>query len=144
MKRKQFLRSTGKGLLALGCCGATSVVTSCTNYYFAKYVENNNTLKIDKLEFKEHAFVLIEHRALPKPLYVEADFENQPLALLLECSHKNCQVRPIERGFACPCHGSEFDKTGHVVKDPADKPLYRFEAWQDESYIYVDLPLENT
>lgn len=41
------------------------------------------------------------------------------------CTHLGCNVRYEENRerFACPCHGSVFDKLGRVVHGPAPRPL---------------------
>lgn len=39
------------------------------------------------------------------------------------CTHLGCNVKRTKVGFACPCHGSRFDKNGRVVHGPAPKPL---------------------
>ena len=31
------------------------------------------------------------------------------------CTHLGCNVKRTKVGFACPCHGSRFDKNGRVV-----------------------------
>jgi nitrite reductase/ring-hydroxylating ferredoxin subunit len=41
------------------------------------------------------------------------------------CTHLGCNVKRGGPGFACPCHGSQFDENGQVVHGPAPKPL----AW---------------
>jgi len=45
------------------------------------------------------------------------------------CTHQGCEVeyatQPQE--FICPCHDSQYDKTGEVVKGPAKNRLPRFE-----------------
>lgn len=48
-------------------------------------------------------------------------------ALLNRCSHLGCPVRfvPLESSFSCPCHGSEYDLGGRVLKGPAVRPLKR-------------------
>ncbi len=40
------------------------------------------------------------------------------------CTHLGCTVRDDgERGFACPCHGSRYDRDGRVATGPAPWPL---------------------
>ncbi len=39
------------------------------------------------------------------------------------CTHLGCNVKRGGPGFACPCHGSQFDESGQVVQGPAPKPL---------------------
>jgi len=39
------------------------------------------------------------------------------------CTHLGCTVKRGGPGFACPCHGSQFDDNGRVVEGPAPKPL---------------------
>lgn len=45
------------------------------------------------------------------------------LALSTICPHLGCQVNLKEAGFSCPCHGSQFDKDGRLVRGPAQKGL---------------------
>lgn len=44
-------------------------------------------------------------------------------AYSLTCTHLGCIVDEAGEGFACPCHGSRFDKSGAVLEGPAKKPL---------------------
>ncbi len=44
-------------------------------------------------------------------------------ALSLVCTHLGCTVEVQPDGFACPCHGSRFNRAGHPVKGPATAPL---------------------
>ena len=44
-------------------------------------------------------------------------------ALSLVCTHLGCNVESKVDGFACPCHGSHFDKDGNVTHGPAEKHL---------------------
>ncbi|MFQ5677702.1 MAG: ubiquinol-cytochrome c reductase iron-sulfur subunit [bacterium] len=44
-------------------------------------------------------------------------------ALSAVCTHLGCIVSEAEWGFACPCHGSRFDKQGKVIGGPAPKAL---------------------
>ncbi|HEU0006771.1 MAG TPA: Rieske 2Fe-2S domain-containing protein [Terriglobia bacterium] len=39
------------------------------------------------------------------------------------CTHLGCIVKPAAEGFECPCHGSQFARTGAVTKGPAPRAL---------------------
>ena len=40
------------------------------------------------------------------------------------CTHLGCKINKVENGrFVCPCHGSEYDLQGKVIKGPAHKNL---------------------
>lgn len=44
------------------------------------------------------------------------------------CTHLGCitQWKPELNLIACPCHGSKFQRDGHVVAGPAPRPLPHF------------------
>jgi cytochrome b6-f complex iron-sulfur subunit len=44
-------------------------------------------------------------------------------AISLVCPHLGCSVDKAEDGYSCPCHGSQFDSNGALLRGPADKPL---------------------
>ena len=44
-------------------------------------------------------------------------------ALSLVCTHLGCTVGQKDTGFTCPCHGSQYDANGNVLRGPAQKPL---------------------
>lgn len=44
--------------------------------------------------------------------------------LSAHCTHLGCVINQIENGrLVCPCHGSEYDLNGRVIKGPAYKNL---------------------
>jgi Rieske Fe-S protein len=48
-------------------------------------------------------------------------------ALTATCTHEGCTVTGFSnQAFVCPCHGSQFNATGAVVKGPASSPLRQF------------------
>ena len=60
-------------------------------------------------------------------------------ALSLVCPHLGCQVDIKNAGFECPCHGSQFNSDGGLVKGPANSPLrkLRVETTQ-EGHLVLD------
>jgi Rieske Fe-S protein len=51
------------------------------------------------------------------------------VALASQCTHYICTVKNFSGSvYVCPCHGSQFDVTGEVVRGPATKPLQRYDT----------------
>ena len=49
------------------------------------------------------------------------------VALTAECTHQACIVSlGTQNSFVCPCHGSEYDTSGHVIVGPAIAPLRQY------------------
>jgi Rieske Fe-S protein len=63
------------------------------------------------------------------------------LALSLVCTHLGCTVDESREGFACPCHGSLFDRQGGLLRGPASRPLRRLRLETDATgnlVLYTD------
>ncbi len=55
------------------------------------------------------------------------------LALNITCTHKKCDTEFDGSGFACPCHGSTYDKNGKVTNGPAKKNLKSYKTTFNEA-----------
>ncbi len=58
-------------------------------------------------------------------------------ALSLVCTHLGCTVEVTPKTVVCPCHGSVFDRSGKVVRGPADRPLERYEVEDRGEFLAV-------
>lgn len=48
-------------------------------------------------------------------------------ALTSTCTHQACTISNVSAGvYTCPCHGSQFDPSGRVVRGPAGAALHVF------------------
>jgi ubiquinol-cytochrome c reductase iron-sulfur subunit len=70
----------------------------------------------------------IDSRPIPPGTQIkpEKTVSKEWIALSGTCTHAGCRIlRTLDRpsGFICPCHGSEFDIYGHVVRGPAKHNL---------------------
>ena len=54
--------------------------------------------------------------------------KNNFMAMNSACTHKGCEVIKRKTFFECPCHNSEFDLKGNVLKGPAEEPLQTFKT----------------
>ena len=51
------------------------------------------------------------------------------VAVTAQCTHEACVVSSATGStYVCPCHGSEFDMSGHVVVGPASVALRQFQT----------------
>jgi len=60
-------------------------------------------------------------------------------AISLECTHLGCLLNVVDRGFFCPCHGSDFGPQGQVYSGPATEPLPWHEVMNREGRIWVHM-----
>ncbi len=144
MNRKEFIRTCGFACLS----GSTllALLESCasTNYY-AKTIYNNNKIIISKSEFIENVknrkikrkHVFVNHDKYNFPICVFKLNEEIYTALLMECTHKGCELIAQGDFLVCPCHGSEFTNHGQVLNPPAEQNLKSFKTIVDTDNIYL-------
>ena len=60
-------------------------------------------------------------------------------AISMECTHLGCLVNVIDRGFFCPCHGSEFGPLGQAYSGPATIPLPWYTIAIRENRLWVNV-----
>jgi Rieske Fe-S protein len=86
----------------------------------------------------------LELEDLERDLLVIHPTKDEYLALDIKCTHRACDLGYSKEDLllVCPCHGSQFDLTGAVVKGPATKPLnyYHAELQGDEVIVTVYSP----
>lgn len=61
--------------------------------------------------------------------------------LSAQCSHLGCEIKTLQEGkLICPCHGSQFDLQGQVLKGPAVKNLrpLKFDYLAPDKIYLVD------
>lgn len=147
MDRKKFIKSCciipGMGL------SATSLfLQSCAkSTYFVQAVPDKNILtikksafiKIDKDKTSERAYILVETDQFNFPIGLYKLENNTYSALLMECTHKGCELHPNGSFLVCPCHGSEFSNKGVVQNPPAEENLKSFPVKSDNENIYIQL-----
>lgn len=69
------------------------------------------------------------------PLYVLALGGNAYAVVSSICTHLQCTVNVEGAQLICPCHGSTFDRTGRVLRGPAQQALRRVPASVDAEGI---------
>jgi Rieske Fe-S protein len=56
------------------------------------------------------------------------------------CTHEQCTINQFgSQTFTCPCHGSQYNTTGGVVRGPAAQSLRRFNASISNDVLTITL-----
>ncbi len=60
------------------------------------------------------------------------------LAFSRKCTHLGCTIGGFENGVSlCPCHGSQYDTGGNVVRGPSQTPLRKYTATISGSTVTI-------
>jgi len=83
----------------------------------------------------------LEVEDMQKDILVVHQTKGNYIAVDLKCKHRGCDINyeTEQKKFVCPCHGSEYDLGGRVLKGPTKAPLsyYHAELKGDEVVITV-------
>lgn len=135
MDRKHFLKKCA-GLAGAGVLFPL-LWQSCKGFAYISHTTEADRIRVKKSDFAEHPFVLIQPVNLPAPIYLTKLENDEYSALLLQCTHRACEVRPAVKELQCPCHGSVFSNTGEVLESPAERPLRRFQVIENGENLYI-------
>lgn len=98
---------------------------------------------VDNKEYKEGTFVpvIFERGKLGeldrRVAYVRRDGAEEFTIISNTCMHLGCPVQFKTTGFACPCHGGQYDVEGIRTAGPPIRPLNRFEYKVDNGNLLV-------
>ena len=146
MDRKEFIKSYG--IACLGGSALSVFLQSCASTnYFAQTSLTENKIILPKAEFiktqddktSQRKYVLVKTDQLNFPVCIYKSGEENYTALLMECTHKGCELQPQGDFLICPCHGSEFNNKGIAQNPPAEENLRTFLITTDHENIYIQL-----
>jgi Rieske Fe-S protein len=99
----------------------------------SSFAQKRLALGLDKAEKLKTVGGFAILKVQDKDILFIRDTEETVRALNPVCSHKKCLVgySAEKKRIVCPCHGSNYDLDGKVLKGPAEKPLQVYEATLD-------------
>lgn len=135
MERREFLRNT------VAFCGALSLfsIEGCTPSRSVTGEFENGKLKIKKIDFAQDKWIVVNSNKTNGPVLLSKNDQGEYSAVLMICTHKQCEVKPAGTLLSCPCHGAEFSFTGKVLKEPADKDLQSYPTSANGEYVYIQI-----
>ena len=68
---------------------------------------------------------MILYNSITSNLIVKEDNTLEKYAINAVCTHLGCVVpwNKAQNKYMCPCHGSQYDPTGKVIRGPAPQSL---------------------
>ena len=138
MKRRQFLNDTGKAVGLLCCMPAVLSIDSCVSASRILFEQKENELIVAKSDLGGMSSVVLDNDKLSFPVFLKKG-DGGFSALLMCCTHKQCALKKTGQLLICPCHSSEFDIKGTVLKGPASKDLQKLRVKEDDLRIYIYL-----
>lgn len=125
MKRRQFVEFAA-GALALGslpgCASLVATQVSPMNGAIRLAVRNYPQLE------SPGGYLKLRTTTDGALLYVLAVGDGRFIVVSPVCTHLQCIVNVEGERLVCPCHGSTYDRTGRVLRGPAERPLAQFPA----------------
>lgn len=126
--RRSFLALMGVGACLLG-------VAQCTGASFLGFLYPN-AMKVPPSLFSIGRQEILARDGKvfdPKQKVFIETLEGKVRVQTAVCTHLGCTVNMVETGYACPCHGSTYDRVGRNTGGPAPLPLNFFEVYKGAS-----------
>ncbi len=133
MNRRDFLTAVSWGAAAVG---AGSVIAALSRF-MQPVIQTGAPGPVDvglPGDYAAGSLTFVE----PARAYLGRD-DRGFYAILAICTHLGCTPRLQSGGYACPCHGSRFNRDGAVLNGPASRPLDRaLVGRSSDGHLFVD------
>ena len=127
----------GTGALALG------LLTGCASLVTRRVAVENGRVRLSLRQHPELAEPRGSLRLMPDgwtdPVYLLVLDGGGFAAVSSICTHRGCTVDLGGPGLACPCHGSQYDRAGQVVRGPANRALTRYAVTTSGDELLIDV-----
>lgn len=145
MTRKAFIRVATGGLAAAASSSLAGIVGGCAPSSRVVHAQTADTKAIVPLASlpdleQPHEYARVFIGGLSNPVLLFRQDDGEFWALESTCSHRGCEVKKLRTMFECPCHGSEYDLQGNVLRGPAPEPLtrYRVDRLADRIEVHLE------
>lgn len=121
--RRDFMRA---GTAAI----AVALLPSCASLVTRRVPLENGSIRLSLRQHPELSEPRGSLRLMPEgwedPVYLLVLEGGGFAAVSSVCTHRGCTVDLGGPGLACPCHGSQYDREGRVMRGPANRALTRY------------------
>jgi Rieske Fe-S protein len=134
--RRTFVRRGGAALAVVLLPGCASLVTR-------RVPLENGRIRLSRRQHPELAEPRGSLRLMPDgwedPVYLLSLEGGGFAAVSSVCTHRGCTVDLGGPGLSCPCHGSQYDREGRVMRGPASRALTRYPVHTAGDDLIIDV-----
>jgi Rieske Fe-S protein len=126
---------------SIGAAIAASILGGCASLVTRTVTPIDGALRLALVHYPEltaeGGSLKVIPKGAPDPIYVLALGNRRFAAVSPICTHLGCTVEIEQSRLVCPCHGSNYDREGRVLRGPAEQPLtsYRVEVTSDDVLV---------
>jgi Rieske Fe-S protein len=138
MDRREFVERS------IGVMLGTSVMAACASLVTRTVTPVDGALRLALAHYPEltadGGSLKVIAKGAADPIYVLALGNRRYAALSPICTHLGCTVEIEEARLICPCHGSNYDREGRVLRGPAERALDRYPVeLTSDDVLVIDL-----
>ena len=141
MERREFIKA-GCGFCAtiatLGTVGSLLEGCKPVGMIFSTSPANG-IINVPLEKFLDNKFVIVRAIQLEYDLLLVKENESTFNTLAMQCTHREQPLVVTSTGLICNEHGSRFDLSGNVTRDPATKPLLKYKTELDGLNVVIHL-----
>lgn len=144
MTRKEFLQNAATALAATSIFPMFALFAGCAvNSQAVRISAKENRVRLALAELpklsKPGGYVKVYPFGFAHPIVVFQDASGELFAISTTCTHAGCEVRKTKSKFECPCHGSQYDLSGKVIRGPAPAALTCFPVKKEGEFLEIIL-----
>ncbi|MFT3704894.1 MAG: Rieske (2Fe-2S) protein [Agriterribacter sp.] len=138
--------STRRDFIKTGCVhcagllGVGMLLQSCgSSMHIFKTAVKDNRITVPASEFADGKNMMVVRNSSLENDILLVKKNDQYSALNLRCTHEGFGLTTTSKRIVCSAHGSTFDFDGNVLKEPALKPLKKFNTQIINNTIIIEL-----
>lgn len=141
VSRREMLISAARTALGVTVVGvAVPILDSCSPGNLTGANSTKKVFDVSQLTQDGQALVTKDYGPDGAPVLIVRQAADSYYALSMLCTHAACFVGAPQQGvMMCPCHGSEYNMQGQVLRGPAYAPLHRYTVSYDAASQTVTL-----
>jgi Rieske Fe-S protein len=141
VSRREMLISAARTALGVTVVGvAVPLLDSCSPGNLTGSRSTKKVFDVSQLTQDGQALVTKDYGPDGAPVLIVRQSAGSYYALSMLCTHAACFVGAPQQGvMVCPCHGSEYNMEGQVLRGPAFSPLHRYTLTYDATAQTVTL-----